>query len=66
MVIMMDVLIEEAAKAIFFRDMVDGKISQNAYDIWEIETEPDNAVGENIRERYRRKAKKHLADIGAI
>jgi hypothetical protein len=64
--IMMDVLIEESAKAIFFRDMVDGKISQNAYDIWEIATEPDNATGERIQERYRQKAKKHLAEIGAI
>ena len=66
MVIMVDVLIEESAKALFFRDMVDGLISPSARDIWEIATEPDNAVGERICTRYREEAKRHLAAIGAM
>lgn len=55
------VLIEEAAKAIFFRDMVDGEMSTDFYDIWEVETEPNVETGEKIQERYRARARKNLA-----
>jgi hypothetical protein len=64
MVIMMSVLIEEAAKALFFRDMVDGEIDQRYYSVWEIEGEFSNE--DSIRRVYMAKAKKHLAQIGAV
>jgi len=64
--IMMDVLIEEAAKAIFFRDMVNGKVPQSLYDVWDFDTEPNASTGEKVRVMYQEKAKKHLAAIGAI
>ena len=46
MVVMTDILIEEAAKAIFYRDMVDGMIDAGWYDVWEFETEPNASNGE--------------------
>ena len=55
-------LIEEAAKALFFRDMVDGQISQSLYSVWEFDTEPNAATGERIRERYKRRAVAYLKD----
>ena len=59
-------LIEEAAKALFFRDMVDGQISQSLYSIWEVDTEPDVVVGERIRARYMERAKKNLEEEGYL
>ena len=53
-------LIEETAKALFFRDMVDGQISQSLYSVWEFETEPNAATGERIRARYAERARKSL------
>ena len=63
---MVEKLIEEAAKALFFRDMVDGQVSQNAYDIWEVDTEPDAEVGERIRAVYRETAKENLKSEGYL
>lgn len=64
--IMMEVLIEEAAKAIFFRDMVNSIVPQKFYDVWEVDTEPNASTGEKIRAHYKQKAIKHLQFIGAI
>ena len=66
MVVMMDILIEEAAKAIFYRDMVDGIIDVRWYDIWMFETEPNVSTGEKIRAKYKQKAVEYLKFIGAI
>ena len=66
MVVMIDILIEEAAKAIFYRDMVDGLIDARWYDIWDFETEPNASTGEKIRSKYKQKAVEHLKFIGAI
>ena len=66
MVIMMDTLIEEAAKAIFYRDMVDGALDAGWYDVWEFETEPNASTGDKIRSKYKQKAIEHLKFIGAI
>ena len=63
---MMDVLIEESAKAIFFKDMVDRNVSESFYDVWDFDTEPNAEVGDKIRERYKTKAIKHLKFIGVI
>lgn len=59
-------LIEETAKALFFRDMVDGQISQSLYSVWEFDTEPNAATGERIRARYMERAKKNLAGEGHL
>lgn len=64
MVVMTDILIEEAAKAIFYRDMVDGMIDAGFYDIWTFETEPNVSTGEKIRAKYKQKAIEHLKFIG--
>ena len=66
MVVMTDILIEEAAKAIFYRDMVDGIVDAGWYDIWTFETEPNVSTGEGIRSKYKQKAVEHLKFIGAI
>ena len=66
MVVMTDILIEEAAKAIFYRDMVDGMIDAGWYDVWEFETEPNASNGERIRSKYKQKAVEYLKFIGAI
>ena len=55
-----EALIEEKAKAIFFKDMVDGIVSQHFYDVWEVETEPNVSTGEKIIAKYETKAKKEL------
>jgi len=60
MVVMMDILIEEAAKAIFYRDMVDGIVDARWYDIWMFETEPNASTGERIRAKYKQKAIEYL------
>ena len=66
MVVMIDILIEEAAKAIFYRDMVDGMIDAGWYDVWEFETEPNASDGERIRSKYKQKAIEHLKVMGGI
>lgn len=55
-----DALIEEAAKALFFRDMVDCIVPQEYYDIWEISTEPNASTGKDIQQIYRIKATAYL------
>lgn len=59
---MIEKLIEESAKALFFRDMVDGVIDQNYYSIWEIEGEFNNE--NKIRNKYLRRAKEYLKSEG--
>ena len=51
-------LIEERAKALFFRDMVDGIVSQDWYNIWEIDENP--VQEEKMRNRYLNRARKEL------
>jgi hypothetical protein len=65
--ILKEKLIEEAAMAIFFRDMAiffrdmaDLKIDQKYYCIWDLEGEYRNE--EAIREKYRRLAREQLKE----
>ena len=63
---MAEKLIEEAAKALFFRDMVDGQVSQSLYSVWEFDTEPNASTGERVRDRYIKRAKDNLAWEGYL
>lgn len=53
-------LIEETAKYLFFKDMVDGIIDEGYYSIWEVEGEFNNE--DKIRERYIKMAEDYLKE----
>jgi hypothetical protein len=55
-----NLIIEERAKSLFFRDMVDGRLSQDWYEIWEIEGQLDGE--DKVRNIYLNRAKKELQE----